>query len=79
MPFPSCCISTPLSPRRSAGAADPFLAGITLDLGRALWNEKLDRLRHIIDLVGVMGTTEAASAQRSAAASDRAEGSVRRF
>ena len=49
-----------------------------LEQQEALWNEKLDRLRHIIDLVGVMGTTEAASAQRSAAASDGAEGFVRR-
>ena len=49
-----------------------------LEQQAALWNEKLDRLRHIIDLVGLVSTMEAASAQRSAAASDGAKGFVSR-
>ena len=36
-----------------------------LEQQEALWNEKLDRLHHIIDLIGVVGTTEAASAHIS--------------
>jgi hypothetical protein len=48
-----------------------------LEQQEALWNEKLDRLRQIIDLLGVMGT-EAANTERSAAASDGAQSFLRR-
>jgi hypothetical protein len=47
-----------------------------LEQQEAQWNENLDRLRQIIDID--LGTTEAASAQRPAAASDGAEGLARR-
>jgi len=49
-----------------------------LEQQEALWNEKLDRLRQIIDLLGVMGTTEAANTERSAAASEGAQSFLRR-
>jgi len=49
-----------------------------LEQQEALWNEKLDGLRQIIDLLGVMGTTEAANTERSAAASDGAQSFLRR-
>ena len=42
-----------------------------LEQQEALWNEKLDRLRHIIDLLGVVGTTDPPSAERSCEIAER--------